>query len=134
MALQLRTQKRTYRVPLYRDGGEAVFVVDPDTPEEVKERLERFTFVERVRGEVKEKVDWFKMKLDRVVKVIAEWEGIEDEAGQAVACTRENKIAVYLNNPGVIDEVLAEAEDLAQEEKKRVEGEAKNSATGSKRR
>lgn len=132
--LQLRTQKKTYRIPLSRGDSKAVFIVDPDTPEETKERIERFTVTERVKGELKERIDWYKMKLDRVVKVIAGWEGVGDENGKALDCTRETKIAVYLNNPGIIDEVLAEAEELALEDKKRAEEDLGNSAGGPKRK
>lgn len=133
MALKLRTRNSTYRITVNRGGEEAVFTVQPLDPEATKQLLDRHSYTERVKGELQEKVAWFDLKKDKICRVIQAWEGIRDEDGNEVECTREAKLNLYKFNPAVIDEVLTQADDLAQEAVDRIEEEIKNSKPGPKK-
>ena len=134
MALKLRQSKKTYLVKVERDGNEATFHVCPETPEEEKKRLERFTVTERKRGRDKEVLNWYEAQLDKVVNVIVAWDGILGEDGQPLPCTRENKIDAYTFNTGIIDEVMREAASLASEASAKAEEALGNSAPSPKRK
>lgn len=125
MAIKLRIAPKSYKIEVKRDGETSVFVVRPQTIEDERDRRERFTTVIRKGGKNEESFDWYAALLDRVCAVIQSWDVVADD-GQPIPCDRDNKIAAYINSPGIIDEVLAAAADLASEESAKAKADEKN--------
>lgn len=64
------------------------------------------------------------LKLDSIIK---RWEGIQDEDGKDLPCTKQNKILLYESNPEIIDEfLLPELDKILEKEKKAKEKAEKN--------
>ena len=56
------------------------------------------------------------LKLDALIK---RWEGIQDEDGKTIPCTKQNKIALYEANPEIIDDfLLVELDKIIDKESK----------------
>jgi len=120
--MKLRLEKKTEVVTIKVGDDEAKFTVLPLTPREGFKLLEAAT---DSRGR-NPQPDFYKLKLARIDKIIIDWEGIEDEAGNPIPCTTKNKELVYNFNQALIDEVLDEADRLADIREKQKEDDLKN--------
>ena len=136
--LKVRTNEEKYVVE-YKDGTEALakfFVksipmiemkgildsnreVEWDAPPGEDQRKERFV-----------EPNYIGVTLDRVDKIICDWEGVVDKDGKELECTKENKLVVFNYNPAVINYVLDEARKIFEaREGEKVRAE-KNLKTG----
>lgn len=132
MALKVRTSKRQTWLTYERDGESARFLVSPLTPDEFMKLMEKRRGYEWERNQRFEKMDLFGAKLDKIVAVILDWEGVTDESGKALPCDREQKLALYQHESEMIDWVLAQVDALGGQRIEERETERKNSSAGRK--
>jgi len=59
---------------------------------------------------------------DKLDALINKWEGIVDENGKSVPCTKANKIKFYENYPDIIDDFLLPEVDKLMEKNKEKKG------------
>jgi len=63
---------------------------------------------------------------DRVDDTIKDWRGIVDENGKQLACTRENKLIAFEYNRRLINDILDEADEIAERIRVKQEESEKN--------
>ena len=123
--MKLRTKKREIRITERIGEEEATFVINPLTPKESASLLEAATVREWERNQRFEQVDFYLFKIMKIDKVIKSWgDDIEDEEGNPLLCTRENKELVYAYNPELIDRIMEKADSISRkaiEEKEVIE-------------
>jgi len=113
--MKLRTEKQ--QVWIEKTNGEetARFLVDLLTPKENSKLVTQVTnqSTGRKSKDIFDSETMYKLKVARIDKTIIDWEGVEDQDGNSIKCTAVNKEAVYNYNRDLIDEVLDEADRLA---------------------
>jgi hypothetical protein len=112
--MKLRTQKNEEWIEKSRDGETARFLVSPLTPKEINDGITKNTKREWDKGQRFESFDAYGYKVWKLSKVIKDWEGIENEKGEPIPCVPKMKELVYQYETDLIDEVLADAEKLAE--------------------
>jgi len=128
--MKLRTRKTEIWITEVTDEGEARFLVAPMTPKENFELLEKCKTKEWDRNQRFTDTDFYKFKISKINQTIKDWEGVEDEVGRPLECSRFNKELVYQYNTTLIDRVLDKADKLGEEEEAGQEEEAKNLEAG----
>ena len=128
--MKLKTKKVEEWVTESEGEEEASFLVSPMTPKEDFELLEKCKTKEWDRNQRFESTDFYKFKITRIIQIIKEWSGIEDENGNPLECNRYNKELIYLYNSELIDRVLAKADKIAEQRKVEEEELGKNLEAG----
>jgi len=125
--MRLRTEKSTYEVKVEKNGEVANFTVNIIDPEENARLIKKHTPKKRWIGNTMEEKDpdYVALQIDRVDKTIVDWD-IQDENGDPIPCTKENKRKVYLLNPDIILEVLDKVSELSKDAQKSEAEEVKN--------
>lgn len=114
MPLKVRTEKQKYEVIFERDGDRALFVVSPLTPEQLMKIMAKNRSYEWERNQRFEKVDFYGAKLDKIDAVILDWDGLADENGEPIPCSKEYKLVLAEQEPDLVDWVLEQAEAMAK--------------------
>ena len=121
--MKLNTKKVETYITIDRKEGSARFLVSPMTPKERFDLLKECTEYEWDKGQRFDNINFLKFRLNKILKVIKGWEGIEDKDGKPLECTNENKEIAYMYNTSLIDEVL-ERLDLLESRLDMLEGES----------
>ena len=113
-------------------GGrdKAIFYVNLLTPKEQAKLVDQILSVRGKRLDITDSESLYRLKIARIDKTIYNWEGIEDMNGNLIECNRANKEIIYNYNRDLIDEVLDEADRLADIRNARKEEELKNLEAG----
>ena len=128
--MRLRTKKYEEWVTESFEGSEARFLVSPMTPKEDFELIEKCRRKEWDRNQRFETTDFYQFKISKITQVIKDWDGIEDENGNPIECSRYNKELVYLHNPDLIDRVVEKADKIARLRAQEEEEREKNLEAG----
>ena len=128
--MKLKTKRTKQCVEVRRGDEVAKFWGHPLTPKETTYFLNHCIDKEWEKNQRFESVNLYKYKMDKIDRVIDEWEGIGDENGTPLECTRENKEIIYLFNPDVIDEALEKFDKLSKTENTEQEYLEKNLLAG----
>lgn len=112
LKMKLRTEKKTHTVEICKKEETGIFEVSPMTPRETDKLLKKFTTHEKHKGQVMPVTDFVGFMVAKTKKVISGW-NIEDENGNPLDCTDENKELIYMLNPSVISKVIEEADKIA---------------------
>jgi hypothetical protein len=124
--MKLKTKKQTAWIEITKDGLTARFLVSPLTFKENMDILNASKIKEWENNQRFESTDLFKFRVETVVKTIMDWEYIEDEEGNPIPCTKENKEMFYTYNATLAEEVLVKTQELAEDMFKQKEEERKN--------
>ena len=124
--MKLRTSKTEIWINISYNGAEAKFLVSPATPKEDADILNHCYVTKWERNQRFTEPDIYLFKISKIDKVIIDWQGVEDDDGQPIDCTRKNKELVYLFNSELIDMVLDEATKISEDMAKQQELERKN--------
>lgn len=127
--MKLRTAKKQAWIKKTNGDEEAEFLVDLLTPRETLQILDEVKAMPKRMNEGDGELV-YRAKIKRIDKVIIDWRGLEDEAGNSIECTPKNKEIIYNFNKALIDEILDEAEELADIRNQEEEATAKNSEIG----
>lgn len=114
--MKLRTKKSLEGFPI--TIGDAIITVNPMSASEMTRLRESHSKIKRGV----EKINGAAMTAEMFDRVALGWEGINDEDGKPIACTRENKLMIYEQNPDFVAEVLREMDDVAAERRVGMEG------------
>ncbi len=128
--MKLRTKKYEEWITESVGDVEAKFLVAPMTPKEDFELIEKCRRKEWDRNQRFESTDFYQFKITKINQIIRDWEGVEDENGAPLECTRYNKEVVYLYNADLIDRVIEKADKLGQQRAELEEEMEKNSGAG----
>jgi len=128
--MKLKTKKTEIWITETIGELEAQFLVAPMTPKEDFELIEKCKQKEWDRNQRFENPDFYKFKISKVVEVIKDWTGIEDENGKPLECNRFNKEIAYLYNSDLIDRVLAQADKIGAQRVEEQEELEKNLVAG----
>jgi hypothetical protein len=128
--MKLKTAKKEIWITKKNGDDEADFLVSPLSAKESFELLQKATESTFFKNQAQEKVDFYKLKIMKINKVIRDWRKIEDENGEPLPCDAKMREVVYNFNRGLIDSVLDEADELGEAEAKVEEEEQKNSEAG----
>jgi hypothetical protein len=123
--MRIRTQKKTHEVTVTRGADSAVFEVMPMDPAENDKLMKKHTKSKFKMGQVTEKTDWTGLTIEKIQKVIVEWD-LQDESGNLLECNDENKKTAYLLNADIINEVMEKAGEIASGQDGVDEAEIKN--------
>ena len=124
--MKLKTAKKEQWISVTRGGETAEFLVQPISAEESFGLVEKATTTKYKRGVKDEKINLFQLKVSRIIRVIKDWKGIEDEDGNPVPFTTENLIIAYNFNQDIIDEALDKVDEIAEAEEQKAQEELKN--------
>lgn len=111
--MRIGTKKKTHTVEITRGEDVGIFQVDPMDVSETSKLLQKYTTHEKVKGIIYPDTDYFNFALAKVKRVIVGW-NLEDEDGKPLDCNDENKKVAYVLNPKLINDVLEEADKLAE--------------------
>lgn len=123
--MRIRTQKKTHEVTITRGADSAIFEVMPMDPAEHDKLIKKHTKSKFKMGQVTEKTDWTALTIEKIQKTIVEWD-LEDEGGNLLGCSDENKKTAYLLNADIINEVIEKAGEIASGQAGVEEAEVKN--------
>lgn len=123
--MKLRTKRYEEWVTIEYAGSVCEVLVAPLNPADRDKMLDSNTKHEWDQGQRFDRVDVISYTYDKIDKVIQDWKGPEDQDGNPLPCTRDNKIALYLYETDFIDLVLNKAVQVARrvtEQNKALEG------------
>lgn len=135
MALKLNTVKKKYCIPYKDEETEetlAKFYVTPLTPPELKRVMEKHRVIEwdspdkKTKKERFETYDYLGITYDRMDKSIVAWEGVENQDGEPLECTRQNKLDIFNSDPKVFNYIMGQVDELEENEEEEREEERKN--------
>jgi len=130
--MRLKTKSEDIWIAVEGDAADEVanFLVNPLTPKETSEFLEKSTKKEWDKGQRFQDVDLYQYKLLKIKRVIKGWDNtVTDEEDIPIPFNAKSLENVYLLNPELIDKVLAKAEEFSKFVEKKKEGELKNLST-----
>lgn len=128
--MKLRTEPRQVWIKKTNGDETAEFLVDLLTPKEQLDIVDEVRKANRNKTSDLSGNELYQVKVLRIDRTIRDWKGVEDEDGQSMACTSKNKEIAYNFNRNLIDEVLDEADELADVRNATKEEEVKNSKAG----
>ncbi len=128
--MKLRTEKKEFWIVKKTDEGVARFLVVPMTAKESFDLLQEATPTIVSRNQQNPGPDFYILKIKKINRIIKNWEGVEDEEGNAIPCTPKMKELVYNLNRDLIDEILDEADRLADIRQQQKEEDQKNLEAG----
>lgn len=111
--MRIGTKKKVHTVEITRGDDTGIFQVEPMDVAETNKLLQKFTTHEKVKGIIYPETDYFGFALAKVKRVIVGW-NLEDEDCKPLDCNDENKKTAYVLNPKLINDVLEEADKLAE--------------------
>ncbi len=98
--------------------GDAVIIARPMTASELSRLRARHTTYKRGV----ETLDSTAMTREMFDRVVTDWRGVDDEAGEPLPCTAENKRAIAEFEPAFVGEVLAAVADEDQARRNAIAG------------
>lgn len=139
MALKLRLAKERIKIN-YREDNEnnkspvlATFYVEPLTSTELNDLFMKYQKTEwlspnkKTKKELHKEPDYNKVFKERFCKEIVSWEGIEDiKTDKPIKCTRQNILAIWDLNPGIINWVMEQVDEIKEAQLTNKEERAKN--------
>jgi hypothetical protein len=140
--LQIGVNKRQYIIEYHKDLDDensevlATFTVEPMTPTELQDIMNRYKYYEwdspgkKIKKERFETYNFLKITYDRLVKIIKNWDGVVNSDGKVLECNRDNKIIAFEHNPELINWVLEKADEIQNMEIDKQKDLEKNLETG----
>lgn len=125
--MKLRTEKTEYWIKKTDgEGNVAEFLVEPLSAKESFDLAQDSVAPSVGRNQTNQGPDLYLFKIKKINRVIKGWKSIEDENGKPLECTNTMKEIIYNFNRDMIDEVLDEADRLADIRQKQIEADQKN--------
>lgn len=113
--MKLKLEKRVVEIVREIEGETIKFKVALLTQKESNKILEGCVKHEWDRGQRFDKIDYYKFSVDKIDKMIVDWEGLEDKDGRALECNKTNKEVVFCYYSDLINSVLDEADRIGKE-------------------
>ncbi|MFA7347263.1 MAG: hypothetical protein WCZ86_05845 [Desulfurivibrionaceae bacterium] len=114
MKLQTTANQEGFQITV----GDATLTVNPMSSSALGRLRQKHTTIKRGV----EKVDGAALTAEMFDRVVLDWNGIQDENGNPLACTSETKRAVYEHNGDFVGDVLKKMDDVDSERRMGLEG------------
>ena len=96
------------------------------TPKESTELLNGSRVITWDHNQRFEDTDYYKFRVNKIKKMIKDWQGFEDEKGTPFLCTDENKELLNAYQPEIINWLLKEVEEIEKKEQLELGASSKN--------
>lgn len=123
--MRIGTKKKIHTVEITRGEDTGIFQVEPMNVEETNKLLHKYTSSDKVKGLIHTETDFYNFVVAKIKKVIVGW-NLLDEDGKPIECTDDNKKIAYIWNPKLINDVIEQADKIAEGLTEVREAEEKN--------